>query len=125
MNGQKYYTYIPDGWALLEINYEHSNPPKFYKILASWSGGYLDGDSWKMSSMILSVEEDENFYYTTGETGSVYALRKNGQNPNSYALSVFANYSEGAKKMNPPANLILIPNNDDRCINIIKSLIKE
>ena len=63
----------PDCWVIIEINGEGE---QFQKILSGWSGGYLDGLMWRVSSPIkemnLSIEEG----YCTAETlsGSTYIL---------------------------------------------------
>ena len=68
--------YTPDNWVILKIT-NKSEP--FYKVLAGWSGGYLDGDSWKMNSGIVKVTKDKDYYYFTGESGSVYKGHKESQ----------------------------------------------
>ena len=62
----------PDNWVILKINSE----VPFYKLLAGWSGGYTTGDSWRMNSGIVSVAEDEEYYYFKGNSGSSYACHK-------------------------------------------------
>ena len=68
----------PDSWVILEINH---NGEQFQKILAGWSGSYLYGDSWRMSSPIKEMNIDVNKDYIVVETnsGSVYNLRKQYQ----------------------------------------------
>ena len=68
----------PDAWVILEID---NNGEKFQKILAGWSGSYLYGDSWRMSSPIKTMNIDVNEDYITVETdsGSVYNLFKDYQ----------------------------------------------
>ena len=65
--------YKPDNWVIIEITVDDET---YYKVLAGWSGGYLDGDSWRMNSGIVSVEEDDEYYYFKGFSGSVYKCRK-------------------------------------------------
>ena len=65
---------FPNNWVVLEIRI---NPNEtIYKILAGWSGGYLDGDSWKVNSGIVSVYKDEDYYIFVGESGSEYKCHK-------------------------------------------------
>lgn len=68
----------PDSWVILEVNHKGE---QFQKILAGWSGGYLYGDSWRMSSPIKEMHIDIDKDYITVETdsGSVYNLRKDYQ----------------------------------------------
>ena len=64
--------YTPHNWVVLKIK-EGKYDRGFYKVLAGWSGGYLDGDSWRMNSGINLVFEPEDglldFY---GHSGSCY-----------------------------------------------------
>jgi hypothetical protein len=80
----------PDAWVILEINH---NGKKFQKILAGWSGSYLYGDSWRMSSPIKTMNIDVNNDYITVETesGSVYNLFKNYQ---GLRMSIAGTYNE-------------------------------
>ena len=68
----------PDSWVILEVNHEDE---QFQKILAGWSGGYLDGDSWRLSSPIkemnIDIDSDKIVVYT--ESGSCYNLYKSYQ----------------------------------------------
>jgi len=68
----------PDSWVIIEVNHEGE---QFQKILSGWSGGYLDGDAWRMSSRIKEIQMDIEDDYITVETdsGSVYNLRKEYQ----------------------------------------------
>jgi hypothetical protein len=34
--------YEPDNWVILEISRTQENDIPFHKVLAGWSGGYLD-----------------------------------------------------------------------------------
>lgn len=68
----------PDSWVIVEIVH---GAETFQKILAGWSGGYLDGDSWRMSSPIKEMHIDVDLDYITAVThsGSKYTLRKSSQ----------------------------------------------
>lgn len=68
--------YEPHSWVVLSINFEGK---KYFKVLGGWSGGYLDGDYWRMNSGITHMEEDEDYYYFHGYSGSVYKCRKESQ----------------------------------------------
>ena len=67
--------YYPDNWVILKITQDHGT---LYKVLAGWSGGYTNGDSWRMNSGITRVEETDSgdswmFY---GSSGSCYVCDK-------------------------------------------------
>ena len=69
--------YTPDNWVVLKIK-EGKHDRGFYKVLAGWSGGYLDGDYWRMNSGITEVKEDGDYYEFYGKTGSCYRCHKEG-----------------------------------------------
>ena len=67
--------YKPDNWVILHIK---SDDAEIYKVLAGWSGGYLDGDSWKLNSGIVGIYDNtvDNCFDVVGHSGSVYHLHK-------------------------------------------------
>lgn len=64
--------YNPDNWVVIKIK---GNDPH-YRVLAGWSGGYTTGDSWRMNSGIVKVEEDHGDYLFYGHSGSAYRCGK-------------------------------------------------
>jgi hypothetical protein len=76
--------YYPDNWVVLKIHREDLDP--FYKVLAGWSGGYLDGDRWRMNSGITRIERGELYQLFYGESGSCYVCPLGG-----YGLSMSTN----------------------------------
>lgn len=69
--------YTPDYWILLKVSPNNNKEP-FYRILASWSGGYLYGDSWKLSSGVETFESspDGEQFISEQTSGSVYILNR-------------------------------------------------
>ena len=65
--------YTPDRWVVFTFKDSEKN---LYKVLGGWSGGYLDGDYWRINSGIKSVEEDGDFYLFHGYSGSTYKCHK-------------------------------------------------
>lgn len=65
--------YIPDKWIIIRLECDDKI---FYKILSGWSGGYLDGDSWRLSSPIEKIENNEKEYVIYTKTGSIYKCGK-------------------------------------------------
>ena len=49
-------TYTPDSWVIVKIQSEKYGT--LHKVLAGWSGSYLYGASWKMSSGIITFEDN-------------------------------------------------------------------
>lgn len=77
----------PDKWIILKIGTE--NP--IYKVFATWYGGYLGNDSWKINSGINKVEEDDSFYYFYGYSGSCYKCHKKTYGTNFYSKCILDN----------------------------------
>ena len=47
-------TYNPDLWTIVELKYNDSDEVT-RKVMASWYGGYLGSDRWKLSSGITEM----------------------------------------------------------------------
>lgn len=83
--------YHPDEWCLVRIGGTHPH----YRIFASWRGGYLDGDSWRLNSGITRVEQDDNYFLFYGSTGSCYKCHRKSYGINSpYNWRVLRDYVE-------------------------------
>lgn len=65
--------YIPHNWVVLKISVDGNT---LYKVLAGWSGGYLDGDYWRMNSGITRVVEQDDYWEFYGYSGSCYKCIK-------------------------------------------------
>jgi len=63
-------TETPERWVILKLQND------YYKVFGTWAGGYLDGDRWKLNSGVSEVEEDDDFYYFIGFSGSCYKCHK-------------------------------------------------
>jgi len=88
--------YTPDNWVVLNLKAEKLDSG-FYKVLAGWSGGYLDGDSWRVNSGITKVEQDDNCYYFYGESGSCYKCHKDGYGLRNNNASVYGYFKKHEK----------------------------
>jgi len=66
----------PNSWVVIEVNHEGK---QFQKILSGWSGGYLHGDNWRLSSPIKEINIDSEWITATTESGSTYRLLKESQ----------------------------------------------
>lgn len=68
----------PDAWVIIEIK---DNDTVYSKVLSGWSGSYLYGDSWRMSSRIqeINIQVNQDFYTVTTESSSTYRLYKSRQ----------------------------------------------
>ena len=73
-----YKSQIPEQWVIIRISTEDNIDIPDYKVFGGWRGGYIDGDRWKLNSGIASVEEDDDYYYFSGVSGSCYKCHKKG-----------------------------------------------
>jgi hypothetical protein len=64
----------PESWVILKIEGNET----YYRVFAGWRGGYLSNDEWRLNSGIVGIEEDEDYYYFEGHSGSCYQCHKNG-----------------------------------------------
>jgi len=64
--------YTCDNWVVIKMKGDDPH----YRLLTGTSGSYLYGDSWRMNSGIIKVEEEETFYYFYGSSGSGYCCYK-------------------------------------------------
>lgn len=74
----------PQGWVILKF----STPTNtFYKIFSSWRSGYLDGDSWRLSSGSINfptLSECGKYWVWPQESDSCYHLPINGEDGYSH-----------------------------------------
>lgn len=64
---------IPDNWVILSITQKDEI---FYKVFASWAGGYLDGDYWRLNSGISGIYKEDEYYRVSGFSGSHYMCKE-------------------------------------------------
>ena len=90
----------PDNWVVIKMNGDDPH----YRVLAGWSGGYLDGDSWKMNSGITRVEDAGDRYNFYGSSGSCYSCGKESytlRNNNAHIWSQLQNLHGNKVEMLP------------------------
>lgn len=93
---------FPDSWVILEINTESE---KFKKILAGWSGSYLYGDSWRLSSPVVEFDDKINSKWITAttESGSTYNLSKHHQ---GLRMSIAGVYNQLKEKFGDTVEIV-------------------
>lgn len=77
-------SYHPDKWMVIKINSERPH----YRVFASWGGGYLDGDQWKLNSGITKATLVDGVYHFEGSSGSVYECREGAYGATGYGYGV-------------------------------------
>jgi hypothetical protein len=117
MNKERIISESPDVWVILKIEGEGG---PLYKVFASWYGGYLGSDRWKMNSGIVNVEEDENFFYFFGYSGSCYQCPKgeNNYRTNNYTQGILSDILKRSEAVLNVDVKVLEPSTD--FINLLK-----
>lgn len=87
--------YEPNKWTILKMIPKEGDV--LYKILAGWSGGYLDSDSWKISSGVVKFEETKDYYLFHNYSGSLYKCRKTGEGMTGLSSQIYSSKLEGVE----------------------------
>ena len=88
-------TYTHDSWVIVKIQSEKYGT--LYKVLAGWSGSYLYGASWKLSSGIVTFEDKGEHYESLQDSGSTYVLYKSSERMSAIMASTFASFEKQLK----------------------------
>ena len=99
----------PDKWVVVRIT--GKDTPPIHKVFASWYGGYLGSDSWKLNSGIVRVYNEGNAYYFGGYSGSIYKCHKEFYGSNMYGYGVLETMIERAKQNE--ASIEILPEDTD------------
>ena len=86
--------YEPHFWTMVKVK---NDGETFYKIFGSWSGGYLDGDYWRLNSGIIRVESEGDKFKFFGASGSVYEVKKDAYGSTGYGYSVLSSARDSHK----------------------------
>ena len=65
--------YTPDNWVIVKFPLSDKNV-EYYRVLAGWSGGYINSDAWQLNSGIEKCEYDvaNDCWRFYGKSGSCY-----------------------------------------------------
>jgi hypothetical protein len=74
----------PDKWMVIKMGVKDP----VYKVFATWYGGYLNGDSWRINSGISEVQKEGNYINFYGHSGSCYKCHKDSYGITSYGERV-------------------------------------
>ena len=105
--------YKPDGFVILKI--ETKSHGSFYKIFASWAGGYTTGDSWKMSSGFTDdlsniTKDSDGCFIIPQYSGSEYIVScANENNLTSYNQSKIDFMIERANESDEVIEFKIVP----------------
>ncbi|CAB5214139.1 hypothetical protein UFOVP190_19 [uncultured Caudovirales phage] len=85
--------YNPDLWVIVELKYNDSDEVN-RKVLASWYGGYLGSDRWKLSSGITEIVDKDLYYEIHNHSGSIYNCGKQSQGMSGYTSGIFTSFEK-------------------------------
>ena len=89
--------YKPDKLKLLRLE---KDGEVRCRVLGGWSGGYLDGDSWRLSSVVDSIKDCNDYYEIKNASGSVYICGKGSEGTNVISAGIYSKMLEQAKDEN-------------------------
>ena len=87
--------YAPDCWKIVELT-NTATGESHKRVLCSWYGGYLGGDSWKLSSGNLEPEDHGDYYTVPQHSGSVYQLYKHRERVSGMMENVFLSFQDSS-----------------------------
>lgn len=97
-------SYQPDGWCIIKMPNEND-----FRVFASWAGGYIHGDSWRVNSGISSytIDEASGFVDFMGDSGSVYSCSIVSENRlTAYNTGVLQNLIQKSIDVGKSASII-------------------
>lgn len=99
----------PDKWIIIKITYE--NKEILYKVFATWYGGYLGSDSWRMNSGIKDIEIplEDTYIDFIGHSGSKYRCQDGCYGTNMFTQGIINKVIEGAANAN--VSIEILPEN--------------
>ncbi len=88
-------TYNPDKWVILKFK---KKKEVWYKVFGTWSGSYLHGSSWRMSSGLERIEDAGEIWKMHNHSGSVYECYKDMEGVHWASSGVLADLEEKCKE---------------------------
>jgi len=80
--------YSPDCYRVILID---TATGQLIKLFSSWSGGYCQGDEYRINSGTELITEDQSHYFFHGYSGSIYKLRKDSTGHlTSYSSGIYS-----------------------------------
>ncbi len=107
----------PDLWMIYSIyTPEHG---RIDKVVASWFGGFARGQSWRMSSGITKIVDQEGYYEIHNASGSIYKCYKESEGASSYTYGIMDTYTDALAEMSPDSYMKRITINEVQPLEIL------
>ena len=84
--------YCPDKWHFVDTG-------TCVKVFATWLGGYVHGDEWRLNSGCTKIIEEQDCYVVYGYSGSVYGLVKGREGTSAWSSSVLSRFMSNNESM--------------------------
>ena len=101
--------YKPDNWIVLKIPTALEASGFIYKVLGGWLGAF-DHGSWRLNSGITRVEEDNQYYYFYGHSGSCYQCNKESYGLRNTAYHIYEQIKDKVILMDENTNWMELKN---------------
>ena len=95
--------YCPNRWIFVRLT---SSSGSQYKVFATWFGSYTNGDCWRLSSGVVKVSLDGDFYVFNNYSGSNYHCHKDSYGTSVYTDGVLFDIRESYRKNNVEFELV-------------------
>lgn len=102
--------YYPDKWLVLRLITPEET---FYKVFATWYGGYYQGDSWKLNSGIESCSIKEGRIEFLGSSGSIYSCMFDMQGTTGYGSTVLSGLVDSANGTGVSIEVVMFDSIDE------------
>jgi hypothetical protein len=86
----------PDTWQVVKIT-ANDTGDVHHRLMCGWYGGFLVGDSWKMSSGIEKIIEKTAYWEIPQTSGSIYICHKGSEKLGNYAAGMLNHLIKTAK----------------------------
>lgn len=110
--------YYPDKWVLVELNSPAHGT--ITKVLASWSGSYTNGDSWKLSSGVVKIIKTDSGYEFINNSGSIYFCSAGMYGMTTYTSSIYQNFVDQISEKNDGTTIKIL--DEDESEKLCKNL---
>ena len=87
-------TYTPERWVVVVIK---TPTQECRKVLASWYGGYLGSDEWRLSSGNGNAIEHSDHWEFPQVSGSAYICYKSRYGMSGYTASIYEGWESNNK----------------------------
>lgn len=94
--------YYPDCWVIAKIT---NGTNIIYKVLGGWSGGYLQGTSWRMNSGISGFYVQDDVIIFEGYSGSRYHCHVDGEGIKMANAGIIEDFAHRFKEAGLPATI--------------------